>query len=210
MIVRRERAGRTVRKARLLGRCDEIPGPGDPMVPDRKVPVHDPLPRAVRRGCEAAREDDPLESAPQEVLGPESEHVVERGRTDGQQAEPNEPAEQPLGLEPSLLLTGAEPRAQVRRLSAEASKDRLRLPQLPLVLEPVFVEELALLLHPGRFPRVLRRVVRPSEELRIAHLTPPPSSRRGSPPGSRRRPPGPARRSAPLCRRRPLPRGRSS
>ena len=79
MVVVREGAGRAVGDQRLLGRRDEVAGAGDAVVADRHVTVRDPLPGSVRRRGEPAVEDDRFEPALQQVLGRESENVVDEG-----------------------------------------------------------------------------------------------------------------------------------
>ena len=109
------------------------------------------------------------------VVRARTSSIVGTARREHPQA--GEAAEQLGRLPLSLRLSGSETGLKVPRLAAETAEDRLGLPELAFVLEPVLLEKLALLRHSTRFPRVLRRVVGPAQEFWISHR-PTPSSRR--------------------------------
>src|SRR5438445_3650849 len=116
--------------------------------------MDDELPRLTGREGESLQERQRLESPGQDRLDVQGEDVVERRALERQESESAESTQELFAFLLRLLVARPHAGLQFPRPLPEPPQGVLRAPQLLLVLQPVFLQELVLRLDPLCFPRM--------------------------------------------------------
>src|SRR2546425_2688029 len=192
MQVVRDSGPLVVRDHVLLGPAHEDPGDRHAAAADGHMSVHDELPRLSRGEGESLQECEGLESAGEDGLHVEREHVVEGRALERQEPKTSESSEELFAFLFRLLVADPHARLELPRPLSESPQNVLGAPQFLLVLQAIFLQQFVLRLDALRFPRMGGPLELRSGKLRIAQRLTPwpvPSSLLSSLPSSGKLPP---------------------
>src|SRR3990170_951611 len=152
MEVVRNRGAGVVHDRSLVPSANEISWHVHPSAGHGNMAMYDELPRLARREGEAFHERQGLEAPGEHRLHIECEDVVEGCTVEREESEPAEAREELAPLFLRLWVRGSNQGLELPRPLAEPSEDGLGLPQFPLVLQAILLEEFVLRLDPFPLP----------------------------------------------------------